>query len=134
MILFVDDEAAQMASHVDELEISGYSVTTATTVAELRRYLRGAETPEAVLLDVMMPPGDLVNAGEGLRTGILLLREIRERWPAVPVIVLTNVSNPGILSAAEGSGARVVRKQNVLPHDLPELVRSVIGAPQKPQC
>jgi len=131
MILLVDDEAARMASHVDELELSGYRVAQATTVAELRLFIQGSETPDAVLLDVMMPPGDLANARDGLRTGIALLDEIRKRWPEVPVIVLTNVSDTGILSAAEQSGARVVHKINALPRDLPELVRSIAGAPRE---
>lgn len=56
---------------------------------------------DLVVLDIMMPPGEAykeVNTLEGLRTGVFLGSTLRERYPNLPVVVLTNLANPQILS------------------------------------
>lgn len=125
MILFVDDEPERIASHVEELEFHGYFIVVATSVKELTRLFDEPGVPELVVR-VMMPPGELENSQDGLRTGVLLLPEVRNRWPGVPVMALTNVSNPSTLDAAGRLGARVVQKRDVAPRQLPELVASII--------
>jgi DNA-binding NtrC family response regulator len=77
-ILLVDDESSFRTLVGRELERSGHAVAGAGNLAEARQELlqRGFDV---VLLDVRMPDG----------SGLELLPEIRERWPATEVIMLT---------------------------------------------
>ena len=77
-ILLIDDEIDFVETTAKRLIRRGYSAKTALTCAE------GLETiasgwPEVVVLDVMLPDRD----------GMDCLREIKEKWPTLPVILLT---------------------------------------------
>ncbi|HEY6196880.1 MAG TPA: sigma-54 dependent transcriptional regulator [Candidatus Eisenbacteria bacterium] len=77
-ILFVDDEASFRSLTSRELARAGFRVEQAGDLTEARRALarRGFDL---VLLDVRMPDG----------SGLDLLPEIRELWPATEVVMLT---------------------------------------------
>jgi DNA-binding NtrC family response regulator len=77
-ILFVDDEASFRSITTRELARAGYRVEQAGNLGEARHALarRGFDL---VLLDVRMPDG----------SGLDLLPEIRELWPATQVVMLT---------------------------------------------
>ena len=78
-ILIVDDDPAQRRLLGTVLEADGWTVTEADSgdVALVRL----AENPEIdiILSDLMMPGMD----------GRALLKEVRDRWPEIPVIILT---------------------------------------------
>jgi DNA-binding response OmpR family regulator len=76
-ILVVEDEAS-IASFVSlYLKNAGYAVRTAATGAEAMRHV-GAETPDLIVLDLMLPDAD----------GIEICRRVRQRWD-VPILMLT---------------------------------------------
>ncbi len=77
-ILFVDDEASFRTLTSRELARAGYRVEQAGNLTEARRAL-GRQGFDLVLLDVRMPDG----------SGLDLLPEIRELWPATEVVMLT---------------------------------------------
>lgn len=77
-ILLVDDEANIRDLYSAELADEGYSVTTASSGEEALGLLDELK-PDLITLDIRMP-------GMG---GIEALRAIREKLPAVPVIMLT---------------------------------------------
>lgn len=77
-ILFVDDEASFRTLTSRELARAGYRVEQAGNLTEARRAL-GRQSFDLVLLDVRMPDG----------SGLDLLPEIRELWPATEVVMLT---------------------------------------------
>jgi len=77
-ILIVEDELPMRMALTDLLQAQGYRVTTAMNgVDGLDRAL--AETPDLVLLDVMMPGLD----------GFSVCREVRRAQPALPILMLT---------------------------------------------
>ena len=76
-LLLVDDEAALREPLAEYLSRQGFAVSQAVSAAQARSLLQ-TETPELVLLDIMMPGED----------GLSLCRHLSEAR-AIPVILLT---------------------------------------------
>jgi len=77
-ILIVEDEPNMVAGLRDNFEFEGYQVMTATDgVAGLERAL--SETPDLVILDVMMPR----------MSGLDVCRQLKSKRPSIPIIMLT---------------------------------------------
>ena len=77
-ILTIEDEAAIRRGIVDALSYAGYRVLEADNGNDGLELALNASC-ELVLLDLMLPQ----------RNGLDILREVRERHPTLPVIVLT---------------------------------------------
>src|SRR6266508_1055524 len=79
-ILVVDDERAVRESLRRALELEGYEIELAVDGLEaLRRLESTAATPDAVILDVLMPGLD----------GVEVCRRLRRTRRALPVLMLT---------------------------------------------
>jgi two-component system alkaline phosphatase synthesis response regulator PhoP len=77
-ILIVEDEPGMVAGLRDNFEFEGYQVLSAMDgVAGLERAL--ADTPDLVILDVMMPR----------MSGLDVCKQLKSRLPAIPIIMLT---------------------------------------------
>ena len=77
-ILIVEDEPNMVAGLRDNFEFEGYQVITAPDgVTGLERAL--AETPDLVILDVMMPR----------MSGLDVCRQLKSQRPSIPIIMLT---------------------------------------------
>jgi DNA-binding NtrC family response regulator len=115
-VLIVDDEPLIRWSLTEGLTEGGYTVRQAATGAEARTAL-GARPgePLVVLLDLRLP--DV--------TDLSLLREIRERMPQVPVILITAHGTPEDAREARKLGVfRIVSK----PFDVTAVVELVAEA------
>ncbi len=77
-ILLIDDEIDFVETTGKRLVRRGYLAKTALTCAEGLEII-GSGWPEVVVLDVMLPDRD----------GMDCIREIKEKWSALPVILLT---------------------------------------------
>lgn len=77
-ILLVDDEQDFLEITTKRLSRRGYDVRSATNCSEAIQII-GSGWPEIVVLDVMLPDKD----------GIQCLKEIKQQWPAIVVILLT---------------------------------------------
>lgn len=108
-ILVVDDEANARQALAELLRDEGYLVETANDGLAALAKLDGW-IPDLVLTDIKMPGLD----------GIGLLRQIRERNLACPVILMTAV--PSALQEAADSRVRAAAVL-VKPLDLDELMR-----------
>jgi two-component system, OmpR family, response regulator MprA len=78
-ILVVDDERAVRESLRRALQLEGYEVELAEDGADALAKLNGGGSPDAVILDVLMPVID----------GLEVCRRIRREGNAVPVLMLT---------------------------------------------
>ena len=77
-ILIVEDEPNMVAGLRDNFEFEGYQVLTAGDgVAGLERAL--AESPDLVILDVMMPR----------MSGLDVCKQLKSKRPSIPIIMLT---------------------------------------------
>lgn len=77
-ILVVDDEKNILKLYQAELEDEGYTVVTANSGREALEAFE-KENPDLVTLDILMPDMD----------GIQVLRQMKEKRPNIPIIMLT---------------------------------------------
>lgn len=94
VVIVVDDEATVREALRDVLEESGYKVVAAASGREALDKM-GTLKPDAVLLDIRMPELD----------GLKVLEILRERNPALPVILMTAYSDTQTTITAMRYGA-----------------------------
>lgn len=78
VILLVEDNVDIMQANRRMLEMHGYGVSSAASLAEARRELDAGQ-PDLAVLDIMLPDG----------SGLDFCGELRERRPGTPVLFLT---------------------------------------------
>jgi len=96
-VLIIDDDPLVGATLEAGLENLGHGVKIASHGAEALSMM-ALDLPDIVVTDILMPVMD----------GIEVLREVRKRWPALPVIVISGGGRiPGVdlLVAATQLGA-----------------------------
>lgn len=81
-VLLVDDEIEFVTTVAERLSLRGLSVRTALNAEEALRQIND-DQPDAVVLDVRMPEVD----------GLVLLQQIRVRYPQIRVLVLSSHSS-----------------------------------------
>lgn len=95
-ILLVDDHDVVRAGlrsvfdNTDDLTVIGEAGTAAEAIRRV-----GLDLPDIVVLDVRLPDG----------SGIDVCREVKERWPATRVLILTSYADQDALIEAYDAGA-----------------------------
>jgi CheY-like chemotaxis protein len=84
-ILVVEDEILVRMGVVEDLLEAGYAVLEASTADEAIALLDGGAEVDLVFSDIQMP---------GAHDGVALLRVVRERFPALPVILTSGRLKP----------------------------------------
>lgn len=90
-ILVVDDDRTHRAALVRGLTDEGYLVEVASNPSNCMTKMR-ARRFDAVLVDIVMPHGAEFSRADtqaGMKTGVALVRWIRQKYPKVPVAGLT---------------------------------------------
>ena len=131
MILFIDNEEFRTRPWIEELQEAGLQVSLISSADAARRALDAPDPPQGIVLDLMIPADGNVPdraTSYGTRTGLWLLQRFRETHARVPVVVLTNVDDPGVEEAVTGLGAVYRRKRDCGPARLVELIRSLISS------
>ncbi len=112
-VLVVEDEAPLQDLLGVALRSAGYQVESAMNGVEaIDRLLRGSEKIDALVLDLNMP-----RLG-----GIEVLKITRERWPEVPVLVMSGNLGAGLSAELQRDERQVVIGK---PFDLPEFGRAL---------
>ena len=83
LILCVEDELDVLDNNRKAFEDAGYAVLIASNLEQTRELLK-KQTPDAIVLDIMLPDG----------LGLDFLSEIRGQGSKVPVIILTAWDKP----------------------------------------
>ena len=113
-ILLVDDDEPSRIVAAGLLGEAGGTVDGAASAAEAWRRV-AVERPDAVVLDLRLPDTD----------GVSLARQLRRRWPSLPLLALTAAGGSRATGNALAAGVdRVLRK----PDDLGELTAAVGAA------
>jgi len=89
--LVVEDEGDFAKEAAEELELNGFDVDVALTYSAAIRRL-GSDRYDVVSLDVMMrierdEDIDREEAGRGRRTGLVIYKALRKRWPDTKVVI-----------------------------------------------
>ncbi|MDF1597319.1 MAG: response regulator transcription factor [Acidimicrobiia bacterium] len=115
-IVVVDDHeiVRQGLKALLEAEEDFEVVGEAGSVAEAVRRV-GYASPEVVVMDVRLPDG----------SGVEACREIRSRWPAVKVLMLTSYADEEALMSAIVAGASGYVLKRIDSHDLVNNIRKV---------
>ena len=98
-ILIVDDDPDMVEAGRIVLEREGYTVESASNMADGLRALEESH-PDLLILDVMMEEAD---------DGLLLARQIRRRGHNLPVLMLTSVNRV--------MGLNIDKHQEIVPVD-----------------
>ena len=118
VVLADDDESARVL-YGTGLELDGFTVVLASDGEEALASLeRGS--PDVLVLDVDMPDLSGVEVLRRLRTG--------DEGAQLPVVMLTNVIDLSMHDESRKLGAVWVEKYRTTPHQLAEIVRSVLGS------
>lgn len=122
-ILLVDDNKMGLSARKNVLEESGYSVSAFSTAGEALECFEGGEF-DLVVTDFRMPK----------MNGIELIAQVRERTPAMPIIMLSGLADTLGLNATSTGADVVIQKSN---QEVPTLLRAVTRlltrkAPKKP--
>jgi DNA-binding response OmpR family regulator len=130
-ILFVDDEPRWVEPYRRELQDAGFEVDQENTIVGAIKYLddHGAQL-SLLILDIMMPHGTIFTAEEtrnGRRTGVLMFKRVRETFPTLPVIFLTNVSDETVeVYVRQQSCCLLIRKPECFPFELVDKVQQLL--------
>ena len=113
-VLVVDDDAAIRTVVGQALRRAGHEVTAVETLARLDRVLAGG-SPDVLVTDVILPDGD----------GIDHIRSVAQRFPALPIIILSaqNTLTTAVRAAEVGAYEYLPK-----PFDLDALTHAVSGA------
>ncbi|MFI5342379.1 MAG: response regulator [Candidatus Methylomirabilales bacterium] len=121
-ILCIDDQPSMLQMLTDLLDSYGYSVLTAPN-GETGLEVAARERPDLILLEIMMPDMD------GYDTCRLLKAEPATR--AIPVIILTVLSDPRLNTRAFEAGAILALQKTSLPDVIIRTIESAL-APSGP--
>jgi DNA-binding NtrC family response regulator len=119
-ILVVDDESGVRRLACQALQRAGYATIEAEDGAEALKILECAAPPiRLVLSDIRMPKLD----------GVQLERSCRDRWPALPVLLMSGeVTRDWVVRLVREGAHQVIRKP-FQPDTLVEAVRSILRPP-----
>jgi DNA-binding NtrC family response regulator len=120
-ILVVDDDAIVLNSCRRVLEADRFEVTLARNAGEAIEKLESSGIFDMMIMDVKMPEAD----------GVYLLEKISERWPLdrypqLPVLVMTGYPTPETMRDLIDRGAREFISKPFTPDELLEATYRVL--------
>jgi two-component system capsular synthesis response regulator RcsB len=116
-IVLADDHPIILLGTRMLIEQSGASVVGEARNPQELLLILASTACDALVTDFSMP-------GEGHADGLAMLGFIRRKYPDLPIIVLTNMSNVGVLRAILGEGVRGVVEKGAEMGELPVAIRS----------
>ena len=120
-VLVVDDEATVRDFLTRCLENCGYASKQAAGADEALEIM-GTSPAAAVLCDIRMPGHD----------GLWLADRLRERWPQVPVVMITAIDDVQTVRRSRELGAVEYVSKPIAPEQLRTVVRRVLASAAPP--
>ena len=114
-ILVTDDEPVVLNSCRKVLEEDGFDVYLVPSADEALKAMK-KEGFDFLLVDVKMPKHD----------GIYLMQKVKEKWPDVPIIVMSGYPTPNTITDGAKMGADAFIAKPFTPDELLETIRQVI--------
>lgn len=115
-VLVVDDEAIVLKSCRLVLEAEGCEVIAAASVDEALAILE-QHIPDLLLIDVKMP----------IHNGMYLMRQVKEKRPGIPIIVMSGYATSETIREAEDLGAATFLPKPFTPDELADTLKTVLA-------
>ncbi|MDO8554948.1 MAG: response regulator [bacterium] len=116
-ILIIEDEKALLEAIKSKLLMSGYDVISAEDGEDGENLLK-SETPDLVLLDILLPKKD----------GFQILEDLKKDGIIVPIVIISNSGQPVEIERALQLGVKdYLVKANFTPNEVLEKVEKTIG-------
>ncbi len=129
-ILIIDDDPMFCEPLAWRLEQEGHKVNSCKSVEEVLDVEKKLTVPEPdlILLDIMMPRGEMYSKREtdsGGGTGLRLLQDIYDTNSQIPVIILTVRGDLNLAQLQErfGHGIKDVLVKPILPSEVIEAIK-----------
>lgn len=99
LVLLDEEIGPPIIYYVKALEESGFKVIQVTDIGGGERALEQAGV-ETLVIDIMMPCKEYEDIDEtkGLRTGVYFYQAIRRKYPALHIMILTNMADENTLN------------------------------------
>jgi CheY-like chemotaxis protein len=132
VIFAVDDELHRIKPYLEDLSMSGFSVASESQIdAAWSFFVENRARIELCILDVMMAPGTCLagcSTNDGTRTGVAFFELLRKSNPAMPVVILTNVSAADVRKRCDDDDlCWWFRKDEIFPFELSEKITDIVG-------
>jgi len=114
-ILVIDDEPVVLNSCRKVLEEDGFDVYLVPSADEALKVMKN-EGFDLLLVDIKMPKHD----------GIYLMQKVKEKWPDIPIIVMSGYPTPDTITDGAKMGADAFIAKPFTPDELLETIRQVI--------
>ena len=114
-ILVIDDEPIVLNSCRRVLKSEGFDVNIVPSADEALKAMK-KEGFDLLLVDVKMPKHD----------GMYLMQKVKEKWPDVPIIVMSGYPTPDTITDGAKMGAAAFIAKPFTPDELLETIRQVI--------
>lgn len=111
-VVYVDEETVALPfdSKAAVLRDEGIEVVPVSNVAEVLPTLdRLVGKVDLLVMDIILPPAPLFTADEtkgGTRTGVVMLKKVRERFKELPVVVVSVMPRELLLTECQGLDVR----------------------------
>jgi CheY-like chemotaxis protein len=129
-ILFVEDEPQWIERLKDDLG-ANFNIRVATNLKDASETLETTPHLSAIVLDLMLPAGKEVDAGEPF-AGLKFLEHLKAaKRPDVPVIVYSSYLSELRDEIGKLGAQSYISKSEVSPRALPELIKEVIEKHEK---
>jgi DNA-binding response OmpR family regulator len=118
-VLIIDDDPLVRRTLCDGLQHHDHQARTAASFVEAIAMIQ-AERPDIIVSDVLMPDKD----------GLEVLRDVRARWPGLPVIVISGggkIRDDDLLAYAQGLGASATFTKPLKLSELSSKIASIVG-------
>jgi two-component system cell cycle sensor histidine kinase/response regulator CckA len=115
-ILVVDDDDAVRLFLKSVLADAGFLVSEAVNGRQALAMVRKGPEPNVILTDLVMPEQE----------GIETIQQLRQQYPAIPVIAMSGALGGEYLQASRLLGAKASISKPILPDELLGIVRSVL--------
>jgi CheY-like chemotaxis protein len=126
-IYWIEDDADIIWAVVQPLVDTGNEVHSLKTISSALEAVEELKMADLILLDMILPPGDL-QGDLGDYPGIWLLRKLREEYKVpTPIIVLSVVNGAKLESLLEGLSVASYLRKPVLRSELRKAVEDVLA-------
>lgn len=132
-ILFVDDDAKRISSYVEYLDHSGYTtIVESDSTRVLSIFNEKQNEIDLIILDMMMPTEHHLKdeTDYGRRTGLYLLKKIREISKDIAIMVLTVVRDSSVREITEKLGGSPYLEKPIMPSRLVEEIEKKLAEPK----